>query len=85
MQQPPGDHTRRDLLAPTEGSPPTTRASTPVSPLCQAGAVDSRATYYPYHLGQEVQQHHHRLFVTYVLATGRQEPPRGSVAAPLGS
>jgi hypothetical protein len=85
MHQPPGDHTRRDLLAPAEGSRPATRASTPMPPLYQGGAVDSRATYYPYHLGREVQQHHHWLFVTYVLATGRQEPPRGSVAAPLGS
>ena len=55
----------RDLPSPQEEILPATSEHALVQPLRQHGAVDSNETYYAYHLGRVVQQHHYRLFATY--------------------
>ena len=65
MRQTTWYHTQRDLPSAEEGILPATSEPAPVHPLRQNGAVDSNETYYAYHLGRVVQQHHYRLFATY--------------------
>jgi hypothetical protein len=64
MQQTPWNHARRDLPSPEEIFPAPSEHA-PVHPLRQDSAMGSSETYYVYHLGREVQQHHCRLFATY--------------------
>jgi len=49
------------LRLPEESIRSATRAPVPCHPLRQDRAVDSRETYYAYHLGKEVQRYHRRL------------------------
>jgi hypothetical protein len=64
MQQTSWYHGRRDLPSP-EGILPAPSEHAPVYPLRQNGAVGSSETYYAYHLGRTVQQHHYQLFAKY--------------------
>jgi hypothetical protein len=71
MQQTTWDDSARNFPSPQEEIPPATSEPTPVCPLQQHSALDATKTYYAYHLGRVVQQHHDRLFSTYYPAVDR--------------
>ena len=73
MEQTSQHHSLRNFASTEEVTLPTApRDHTPSQVLHQAGATGYRETYYAYHLGREVQQHHQRLFATPRLEVARQ-------------